>query len=151
MEFSGEVEIGASKDRVWELVSDPEVLTECVPGAEEVEQLSEDRYRGTIKRGIAGVNLSLEGEVEMVKLNPPDNLTAEASGEDARTNSRMDATAGMTMTELDAATTELSYEVDMSFTGRLASLGSRIVKRKINSDIKTFFDNVRDRAEDEEA
>jgi carbon monoxide dehydrogenase subunit G len=37
----------------------------------------------------------------------------------------------------------------MEFTGRLATLGSRIVKRKISSDIGTFLDNVKEKIEAE--
>lgn len=146
MEFEGEVTIDADKQRIWELISDPEILVECVPGAKEVNRVSENKYTGVIERGLAGVNISLDGEVEMTELNAPDNIVAEASGQDTRTNSRMDATAEMTITEEDEGST-LSYHIDMDFTGRLATLGSRIVKRKINSDINTYFDNLQEMAE----
>lgn len=147
MEFEDEIAIRTDREHLWELVSDPEVLATCVPGAKEVEQLSETKYRGVIERGVAGVSIALNGEVELVELDPPGHLVAEASGQDPKTNSRMDATAEMTMTESDDGVTTLAYHVDMEFTGRLATLGARIVKRKINSDIGTFFDNIRDRAE----
>ncbi len=146
MEFEGDVTINADKERVWELISDPELLVECVPGAKEINRVSESKYTGVIERGLAGVSISLDGEVEMIELNAPDNVVAEASGQDTRTNSRMDATAEMTITEEDGGST-LSYQIDMDFTGRLATLGSRIVKRKINSDINTFFENVQKIAE----
>ena len=147
MEFEGEVSIGADGQRVWEMTSDPEVLMSCVPGAKEIEQLSETKYRGTIERGVAGVTIALEGEAEIVELDPPSRIVAEAGGQDARTNSRMDATAEMEIASDDGASA-LSYHIDLDFTGRLASLGSRIVKRQINSDINTFFDNLKELAED---
>lgn len=151
MEFEDEVTIETSSDKLWELVSDPEVLVTCVPGAKEVEQISEIKYMGVIERGIAGITLTLDGEVEMTELNAPDNLTAVASGQDSRTNSRMDATASMNMTETDDGNaTILSYHVDMDFTGRLATLGARIVKRKINKDIKLYFDNLKDYAQEDQ-
>lgn len=152
MEFEDEVTIQTSSDRLWELVSDPEVLVTCVPGAKEVEKLSETKYKGVIERGIAGISLELDGEVEMTELNPPNNLTAVATGQDSRTNSRMDATATMNMSETDdGQATVLSYHIDMDFTGRLATLGARIVKRKINKDIKEFFDNLKEYAQEDQA
>lgn len=147
MEFEGEITINADKERIWELISDPEMLVKCVPGAKEVNRVSENKYTGVIQRGLAGVNVTLDGEVEMTELNPPDDIVAEASGQDTRTNSRMDATAEMTITEVDENESTLSYYIDMDFTGRLATLGSRIVKRKINSDINTYFDNLQEMAE----
>ena len=83
----------------------------------------------------------------MTELNPPENLVALVEGQDPKTNSRMDATAEMTMEDNGDGSTTLTYYVDVEFTGRLATLGARIVKRKINSDIGLFFDNIRDRAE----
>jgi carbon monoxide dehydrogenase subunit G len=59
----------------------------------------------------------------------------------------MDATAEMSMEDNGDGSTTLIYHVDIAFTGRLATLGARIVKRKINSDIGLFFDNLRSRAE----
>jgi len=147
MEFEDDITIAAEKQQLWELISDPEALVQLVPGAKEVDRVSETTYTGVIERGLAGINVTLDGEVEMVDLDPPDHIVAEATGQDSQTNSRMDATAEMTIAEHDDGST-LSYYIEMEFTGRLASLGSRIVKRKIQSDIETYFDNLRTRAED---
>lgn len=148
MEFEDEITIGAEKQRLWELISDPEMLVQLVPGAKEVDRVSETTYTGVIERGLAGINASLNGEVEMVQLDPPDHVVAEGTGQDTRTNSRMDATAEMTISE-DGDGSTLSYHIDLEFTGRLASLGSRVLKRKIQSDIGTYFDNLRAHAEGE--
>jgi len=148
MEFEDEITIKADGETIWAMISDPEILVECVPGAKEINRVSEDKYTGVIERGLAGVSVSLDGEVEMTELNPPNNVVAEAVGQDTKTNSRMDAQAEMTITENEDDST-LSYYIDMDFTGRLASLGSRIVKRKISSDIDTYFDNLQEMAEDD--
>ncbi|WP_336000460.1 CoxG family protein [Halorientalis halophila] len=146
MQFDGEVSIGTDQQTVWETISDPEALVLCVPGAEEVERISETHYRGTIKRGIASVNVELNGEVEMLELDAPDRMVADVKGEDELTGSIMTADAQMDLSE-EGADTILSYTMDVEFTGKLATLGSRIMKRKIKSDMNTFFDNLRDHAE----
>lgn len=150
MDFEDTIVIDADKAQLWELVSDPEVLVTCVPGAKEVNKLSETHYEGVIERGMAGINVALDGEVEITELDEPDFLAAEATGEDTKTNSRMDAVAEMEMEDAGDGQTSLVYYIDINFTGRLANLGARIVKRKIRSDISTFFDNLQDRAENEE-
>lgn len=146
MEFEDEIAIDTDKEHLWSLVSDPEVLVECVPGAKEVERLNEREYRGVVERGVAGVSIALDGEVEMTELDEPNALNAIARGDDARSNSRMEATMTMDLSE-DGDETRIEYFIDMDFTGRLASLGARIVKRKINSDIDVFFENIKERAE----
>ena len=148
MEFEGTFTIEADSEFVWERISDPEVLMECVPGAKEVNQVSETKYTGVIERGMAGITLELDGSAEILELQPPEKIVATASGQDSRTNSRMDADLTIEITpEGDAS--EISYHIDLDFTGRLATLGSRIVKRKINSDINTFLDNVKEKIEAE--
>jgi hypothetical protein len=142
MEFDGEVVIETGTERVWELVSDPEVLVVCVPGAEEIERVSETTYTGTIVQSVAGISLELSGEVEMVEMDPPSHILAEATGEDNRTSSRMDATASMDIEAVEEGS-RLDYHVDMSVTGRVATVGARIMKRKISSEIDTYFENIR--------
>jgi carbon monoxide dehydrogenase subunit G len=149
MEFEDQVAIDTDTEHLWSLVSDPEVLVECVPGATEVERVSEREYHGVIERGVAGVSLTLDGEVEMTEFDEPDRLSADARGEDRRSNSRMEATMHMDLLEADDGDgTTISYVIDLRFTGRLASLGARIVKRKFDSDIDTFFENITERAEE---
>jgi len=147
MEFEDELAIDTDKEHLWSLVSDPAVLVECVPGAKEVDRISDREYHGVIERGVAGISMTLDGEVEMTELDEPNRLSAIARGEDARSNSRMEADMYMELEENGDGTT-IEYFIDLDFTGRLASLGARIVKRKINSDIGTFFDNLKERAED---
>lgn len=147
MQFDGTVAVDTDQETVWETISDPEALVMCVPGAEKVERISETHYEGTIKRGIAGVSVELNGEVEMNELTPPDRMVADVKGKDELTGSIMTADARMDITE-DGEGTELSYNMDVEFTGKLATLGSRIMKRKIKSDMSTFFDNLRESAEE---
>lgn len=148
MEFEGTFTIEADSEFVWDRISDPEVLMECVPGAKEVNQVSETKYTGVIERGMAGITLELDGSAEIIELQPPEKIVATASGQDSRTNSRMDADLTLEIAP-DGDASEISYHIDMDFTGRLATLGSRIVKRKVSSDINTFLDNVKEKIEAE--
>jgi len=78
MEFEDDITIAAEKQQLWELISDPEALVQLVPGAKEVDRVSETTYTGVIERGLAGINVTLDGEVEMVDL---DRAIPNARGE----------------------------------------------------------------------
>lgn len=148
MKFTDVVEIDAGSQRVWERASDPEVLLRCVPGAKQVEQVNERKYTGVVERGIANISVALDGEAEITKLDAPETIVATASGEDSRTNSRLDAIVELEITS-DGDSSILHYEIDLNFTGRLATLGSRVVKRKIKSDLDTFINNLKQDIESE--
>lgn len=144
MEFEGNREIEADEHHLWELISDPEVLVQCVPGAKEVTQESETRYTGIIERSFAGLSVELDGDVEMQDLVPPDHMTVTASGLDRITKTEMDAEGRLTLEANQDNTTVLNYEVDMEFSGKLPA---HLLKSRIDKDIGRFFDNVQDVAE----
>lgn len=141
MEYEGTATIPASRPSVWEPITDPEVLTSCIMGAQEVTRVSERAYEGVIQQQIAGISVSMEGEVEIKTLDRPERLTFSGAGADSRTGSRMDADVEVCLEE-DGDETALEYVVDITFTGKLATLGSRILQRQIKANVDTYFDNL---------
>lgn len=141
MEYDGTTTIPAPREAVWEPITDPEVLTACVMGAEEIQRISERRYEGVVRQSVAGITVSLEGEVQIETLDPPERLTFSAVGTDSRTNARMDADVEVTLTTADGET-QMDYAVDVRFAGKLATLGSRILRRQIKTNIETYFENL---------
>ncbi|MFC7113761.1 CoxG family protein [Natronoarchaeum sp. GCM10025703] len=142
MEYDGTTTIPALRDAVWEPITDPEVLTACVMGAEEIERVSERRYEGVIRQSVAGITVSLAGEVQIETMVTPERLTFSAVGTDSRTNARMDADVEVVLSEAGEGETRMDYIVDVRFAGKLATLGSRILRRQIKANIETYFDNL---------
>lgn len=149
LEFQDSVVIDATKEGLWSTISDPEILTECVPGAEEVTQVSERKYTCEITRGISHLTISLEGEVEFVELNEPDWVVASGSAYDPKTHSHFDVLAAMEMKEPDDGTVNLSYTAELSFTGGIASLSTRVFRPIVRRDVDTYFENVKTIVEDD--
>ena len=144
MRFEGERSITADEDHLWELISDPEVLVRCVPGAKEVERKSETHYTGVIERSFAGLSVDLDGEVEITELRPPEQITIEGRGKDRVTKTEMDADGELSLRDGDGDTTVLDYSMELSFTGKLPA---HLLKGRFNKDIDRFFDNIQDVAE----
>lgn len=144
MKFEGERSISTDEQSLWELISDPEVLVRCVPGAKDVERESETHYTGVIERSFAGLSVNLDGEVELTELRPPEQITIEAHGKDRVTKTEMDADGELSLRAGDGDDTVLDYWLELSFTGKLPA---HLLKGRFNKDIDRFFDNVRDVAE----
>lgn len=143
LEFEDSVVVSATKEEVWENISDPEVLATCVPGAEEIERLSERMYTVEITRGLSSLTISLAGEVELVEMNEPDWIVASGSAYDSRSHSEFEGLAAMEMVETEDDEVQISYKADLTFTGGVASIPSRIVGRLIRSDVEEYFENVK--------
>lgn len=144
MNHEGTVTVPAHRERVWETVRDPAVLTACVKGAEEIEQVSEREYTGVIRQSVAGVGVEMTGTLHIEALAAPEWLRFTGAGSDSMTGSRMEVDAEIDLTEENEQTT-LSYDVEVTFTGKLATLGSRVLRRQIQTNIDTYFDNLADR------
>lgn len=144
MEFEGARSIDAGGQHLWNLISDPDVLVRCVPGATDVTRESDTTYTGVIERSFAGLTVSLDGEVTMTELDPPARMIVDASGTDRITKTEMDAEGQLSLREGNRADTILDYRVEMEFTGKLPA---HLLKSRIDSDVDRFFDNVRVAAE----
>jgi carbon monoxide dehydrogenase subunit G len=141
MEYEGCATIPASRADAWDPITDPEVLTSCIMGAQEVTRISERKYEGLIQQSVAGITVSMEGEVEILEMDRPERLTFSGTGSDSRTGSRMDADVEVHLREDDDEVV-MNYAVDITFTGKLATLGSRILKRQVKANVDTYFDNL---------
>jgi hypothetical protein len=143
LEFTDTFEIEASKDRLWSVISDPETLTECVPGAESIERESEREYTLEITREISHITVALTGEAEFVEMNPPDYIVTKGHAYDTKTGSDFEVLAAMEMNEIDDETVALTYQAEVSFTGGVASITNAILRPVINRDVETYFENVK--------
>ena len=45
--------VSAPRERVWEYLTDSELLRQCIPGCEELKPVGDDVYEATIKLGVA--------------------------------------------------------------------------------------------------
>jgi len=59
MTMSGEVQLSASRDRVWAMLNDPAVLKGCIPGCEQMEKTGENQYSAKLTAGVAIVTAAI--------------------------------------------------------------------------------------------
>lgn len=150
MEVNGERIIDQTPDQLWETILDADVLEQTIPGAENLEREG-DHYEGTLERGLAGITVTLSVDVDITEKDRPDWLECEIEGTDNTINSRVDGDAHVDFEASEGEQTTLVYETEFNFSGKLASLGSRIIRRKVNNDLETFFSNLSEYADEQEA
>jgi carbon monoxide dehydrogenase subunit G len=61
MQMAGEQRIGASRQRVWEALNDPDTLKGCIPGCESLKRESEERFTATIAIKIRPIGARFDG------------------------------------------------------------------------------------------
>lgn len=147
MDLTGQREFDAPRERIWERVFDPAVMEACIPGAESVTKTADAKYKGEVVRGLASIRISMDLTVEIVEDKTPEMVRCAVEGTDSITNSSVEGGAEVRIASTDDGTSLLEYAVDLEFTGRIVSLGTRLVKRQLDADLKRFFENLEEHLE----
>ncbi len=143
MEYTGTTTVPAERTTVWPRLTDPELLTSCIVGAEEVTRVSDRTYEGVVRQSVAGVSVTMAGEVHIEELRRPEWLAFSGTGSDSRTASRMDADVEVSLHD-QGDSTDMEYTVGVTFAGKLATLGSRVLRRQVKANVETYFENLAD-------
>lgn len=139
MDLSGETLIPAPIDRVWAGLNDPETLRRCIPGCEALEAQSPTEMTARVVQKIGPVNASFSGQVTLSEINAPRSyrITGQGSGGVA---GFAKGSALIRLAE-EAGGTRLTYEVDVAVGGKIAQLGSRMIKGVADSLARKFFES----------
>lgn len=139
MEISGQHQIPADRELVWELLNDPEVLKQCIPGCEELNQEGEDGFSAMVVVKIGPVKAKFNGVVHLKDKSYPESYRIEGEGKGGIAGFA-NGGANVHLTE-SGQETLLSYNVDANVGGKLAQLGSRLIKSTSAKLASRFFDN----------
>jgi carbon monoxide dehydrogenase subunit G len=131
-------------DQFWDVVFDPNHLAQAIPGASSLEQVSPNRFAGTINRSLSGITIAMDVDIEVTDDDRPDSLDCRFHGEDAGTNSTLAGTVTLAASGTEENSTNIRYTIDWQLLGRLESIGSRMVKRQLQHDLSVFFSSFND-------
>ncbi|HSM70165.1 MAG TPA: carbon monoxide dehydrogenase subunit G [Anaerolineales bacterium] len=148
MQLKGEVTINAPRKKVWDFMTDPNQIGQCLPGVELIETVEElKKYRGVVTVGLGSVKARFSGEVDVLELDEPNRAKLKAHG--TATGSAADAISEMTMSDGENDSTVVNWTADVNVSGQLASLVSRLMVPVSQKLAGVFYDEVRKRIERE--
>ena len=143
MKFEQDVRVQASQEALWSLLSDFPQAARCLPGVEEVRPLDDGTYQGTVRVRIGPMGLNLSGTVELEQNEDQGVWRMSAQAQDRRVGGGVRAIIEAKLTELAPGLTGLSISSDVQFMGRLGELGQPIIRRKANSMLQEFAENLK--------
>ncbi len=138
IEVKEEVEVPAPARTVWEILSNPRAVVDCVPGAGLGEQHEDGSYDATlmVKFGPAKVTFRARVAVEFDETAMSGRVTSK--GKDNQGGTRFSATMGFKVVETpDRAGSAVPIEAEVDIGGRLASLvetGAGLVVKRMTRD-----------------
>jgi carbon monoxide dehydrogenase subunit G len=137
MTMSGEYQIAAPRQIVWEKLNDSEVLKACIPGCETLEKLSDTEFQATAVTRIGPVKAKFKGKVRLSDLDPPNGYKISGEGDGGVAGF---AKGGATVALIDKdGGTLLTYNVEAQIGGKLAQIGQRLVNGAAKKMADDFF------------
>ena len=137
MDLTGSYTIPAKRSAVWAALNDPDILRESIPGCETLSMLSETEFAATIVARIGPLKVRFTGRVELSEIDP--NNSYRIQGEGSGGVAGFAKGGARVHLQGDGDSTVLTYEIEAQIGGKLAQLGSRLIKGVVNSLAEKFF------------
>ena len=140
MEMTGEQLVALPQEQAWSALNDTQILKECVPGCESLEQVAENRYQLAIVSKIGPVSAKFKGVMTLEDVDAPRSYRMVFEGQGGVAGfAKGQASVAL---EPEGESTRLSYSVKAMIGGKLAQLGARLidgVARKLADDFFRCF------------
>jgi carbon monoxide dehydrogenase subunit G len=137
MTMTGEVDLPASQQVVWQKLNDPDVLKACIPGCQSLEKTSDTSFQAVAKIKVGPVSASFKGKVDLLDLDAPNGYRIQGEGEGGIAGfAKGGATVHLAPSE---AGTKLTYNVEAQVGGKIAQLGSRLIDGVARKMADQFF------------
>lgn len=136
MQLNGSVTVAAPVTRVWDALQDPAVLARTIPGCTSLEETGPDTYRMVVTAGVASIQGTYVGQVELADPDPPRSFVLRARGQGAP--GTVDATVRVRLTDGDGST-RIDYEADATVGGMVGGVGQRMLGSVAKRTAGEFF------------
>lgn len=123
MQFSNEFTVDRSPAEAWLLLLDVPKMATCMPGAQLLEELGNDTYKGRVTVKLGPIRLGFMGKATIVEKNDADHTARiVASGVDSNGRGNASAEARFKLTP-DGPRTRINIAVELNLTGAVAQYG----------------------------
>lgn len=141
MELQGSVTIPATLERVWQALNDPDTLRRCIPGCEEVRQISPEEMHARVMLKLGPVRATFVGKVLMTDVRPLLGCTLNFEGSGGSAGfARGSSVIALATTD---AGTELTYTAQASVAGKLGQIGGRLMDASARQLSNRFFETFK--------
>ncbi|MCY4303229.1 MAG: carbon monoxide dehydrogenase subunit G [Aestuariivita sp.] len=149
MKMQDSCEIKASREVVFQALLDPEVLKDCISGADMITGNVSEGYEAVVTQKVGPVKATFKGQVEMSDIVENERITISGSGKGGVAGfAKGGATVEIEL--LEPELTKLTYEVEAKVGGKLAQLGSRIIDGFAKKMADQFFARLQECLEESE-
>jgi len=145
MQFKGVFDVAAPRERVYATMTDPNQVAKCMPDVHRLEVKSPDEFDAVVNVGISFIRGDFALQFRWVEKAPVEGVKLAAHGTGLGSAIDMEIIARMSAGGRGGTT--MDWTVDAKISGKLASLGQRLIESQAEKIIKQLFDCLRQRLE----
>ncbi|MCQ9617709.1 SRPBCC domain-containing protein [Paenalcaligenes niemegkensis] len=149
MKFESQTTIQCEKEAIWSLLFDVSRVAELIPGCSDVEEIEVlKEYSALIKQKVGPFRFAMPCEISVDEYLENERVGITATGKDNKTATSVFVQMVLTLSDEDEGEgVVIDVDADIQITGKLATLGHPIVKRKCNDIFKEFDKNLHNELE----
>jgi len=124
IEIEKTFEVPQPPDEVWDFLTDPARIVQCLPGAKLLEAIDDRTFRGEIGLKLGPIGTVFKGTIRFDELDADSHhvvMTGEGKDDRGTGNVRMTMTSDLSPAE--GGGTHVGVSQTVSLTGKLASFG----------------------------
>jgi uncharacterized protein len=141
--FEHRITAAAPVEKVWDFLWQVERVGACLPGCKRVQTIDPfNRYLATIEERIGPFRASFDWEIEVEQQDPGREIRLSARGQDNKLGATARAEMAVRLSPNDGGSTTLDIETDLLVTGKVATLGQVVIKRKADQVVKDFAEEL---------
>ncbi len=137
--FSGNPEVTASRQAVWQRLMDPGFVTASAPGVESIERIDPTHFKLTAGLGLGAMKLPFTLDILLQDLVEPESATLKARGHAAGSDIAVRST--IRLTESRPGHTLIAWTSESGVTGALAAIGGRLLEGMMKKVTEQFWED----------
>jgi len=141
MHLEGKYLLQASRNDVWQLVSNPEKVAKCLPGLQQFEVKDPNTFVVTLQAGISFFKANFKFTFTLLDQNPPSHVRFQADGGGAGVSIKMDTT--MDLSDPQPESTEMSWKTDTEMRGPFGELSPSLLRNNTGGFSEQFMSCIK--------
>jgi carbon monoxide dehydrogenase subunit G len=149
MTFTQSCTIAAHRATVWDFLMDVRNIAECLPGVEEIQQVDDETYDGTIRIKMGPIALALQGTLYVeAKDREQWHGAMRAEAKDRKIGGGVRARLGMDLLEKGVSETEMRVTLEAHVLGKIGEFGQPVMRKRADTMLQEFARQVNQRLSD---
>jgi carbon monoxide dehydrogenase subunit G len=142
MRLQDQFVVEAPIEDVYRMILDIDEVVTCMPGAELLERRGQDAYEVGIKVRVGPMTLQYRGDVEIIERDEvAKRAVMKVEAREVRSQGTAQATMDLRLSAVDGST-QGDIDVDVSLSGRVASMGQGAIQDVTSKLVGRFAKNL---------